>query len=333
MLRARDSDGLLGLKTAPDELLGQARQRTRGYPRALESLAAILAADRGTTLPELLDQTAGLPGNVVQALVGEAFSLPDPLAQQVMQALAVYPVPVPPVAADYLLQPYQPAIDAAPVLGPAGEHAVRPPRGRPYYLHQVDRDYALARSRLREDGGPGRRPFGPLPGRRCGSAAPATSSRPAPRGKTGRPSMIWVRSWPSSSCATKARDYDTATQVLLGIDSELPAPVGPLPADRRAVRAAARPPRRPVRPAAPARAASAPATTCSASSPGPSSLSEQALAIARETGDRAGEATAWATSATATPPSARSPGPSTLYEQALAIARRDLGQIPRAIEL
>ena len=51
VLRARDPDGRLGLKTAPDELLGQARERTSGYPRALEALAAILAADRDTTLP------------------------------------------------------------------------------------------------------------------------------------------------------------------------------------------------------------------------------------------------------------------------------------------
>ena len=62
VLRARDPDGRLGLKTAPDELLDQARERTRGYPRALEALAAILAADRGTTLPELLDQTAAAAG-------------------------------------------------------------------------------------------------------------------------------------------------------------------------------------------------------------------------------------------------------------------------------
>jgi len=53
---------------------------------------------------------------VVEVLVGEAFSRLDGLAQQVMQALAIYPVPVPPVAIDYLLQPYQPAIDATPVL-------------------------------------------------------------------------------------------------------------------------------------------------------------------------------------------------------------------------
>jgi tetratricopeptide (TPR) repeat protein len=104
-----------------------------------------LAADRDTTLPELLDQTAGLPGNVVEALVGEAFSRLDPLAQQVMQALAIYSVPVPPVAVDYLLQPYQPAIDAAPVLGRlVNMQFVRRDAGR-YYLHQVDRDYALSR--------------------------------------------------------------------------------------------------------------------------------------------------------------------------------------------
>ena len=58
VLRARDPDGRLGLKTASDELLDQARQRTRGYPRALEALTAILAADRNTTLPELLAETS-----------------------------------------------------------------------------------------------------------------------------------------------------------------------------------------------------------------------------------------------------------------------------------
>ena len=169
VLRARDPDGRLGLKTAPDELLDRARERTRGYPRALEALAAILAADRGTTLPELLDQTAGLPGNVVQALVGEAFSRLDPLAQQVMQALAVYPVPVPPVAVDYLLQPYQPAIDAAPVLGRlVNMQFVRREAGR-YYLHQVDRDYALARL---PDGEPADRDADPAAVYPAGAAAP-----------------------------------------------------------------------------------------------------------------------------------------------------------------
>ena len=75
VLRTRDPDGLLGLMAAPDELLGQDKQRTRCYPRALEALAAILSADRNTTLPELLAVTREMPGNVLEVLFDEAFSL------------------------------------------------------------------------------------------------------------------------------------------------------------------------------------------------------------------------------------------------------------------
>jgi tetratricopeptide (TPR) repeat protein len=219
VLRARDPDGLLGLLTADDELLGRARERTRGYPRALEALAAILAADRGTTLPELLDQTAGLPGNVVQALVGEAFNLLDPLAQQVMQALAIYPVPVPPVAVDYLLQPYQPAINAAPVLGRlVNMQFVRREAGR-YYLHQVDRDYAL--SRLPEG----------QPADREADPAPFTQQALWHRGagyfeQTRTPREDWktlddlAPQLAEFELRYQGADYDTAAQVLFGIDIE-----------------------------------------------------------------------------------------------------------------
>jgi tetratricopeptide (TPR) repeat protein len=146
ILRAMDRDGTLGFKTAPEPLLQTARVRTRGYPRALEALVAILAADRDTTLPELLAEAGKLlPDNVVEALVGEAFNRLDPLAQQVMQALAIYGLPVPAVAVDYLLQPYRVAVDSAPVLGRlVNMQFVRRDAGR-YYLHQVDRDYAFGR--------------------------------------------------------------------------------------------------------------------------------------------------------------------------------------------
>jgi TIR domain len=145
ILKAMDPDGTLGLKTAPAELLAAARERTGGYPRALEALVAILNADRDTSLPELLAETISLPGDVVEALVGEAFNRLDPLAQQVMQALAVYGLPVPPVAVDYVLQPFLVAIDSAPVLGRlVNMQFVRRDAGR-YYLHQVDRDYIISR--------------------------------------------------------------------------------------------------------------------------------------------------------------------------------------------
>ena len=66
-------------------------------------------------------------------------------AQQVMQALAVYDRPVTPAAVDYLLQPYLPGVDSAPVLNRlVNMHFARKEAGR-YYLHPVDRAYAFAR--------------------------------------------------------------------------------------------------------------------------------------------------------------------------------------------
>ncbi|MBN1449773.1 MAG: TIR domain-containing protein [Anaerolineales bacterium] len=145
ILREMDEDGKLGLKVRDesDPLLQRAREKTRGYPRALEALFAILSSDRYTTLEELLEMP--LPENVVEALVGEAFSRLDATAQKVMQALAVYNRPVPPAAVDYLLQPHLPEIDSAPVLNRlVNMHFVRREAGR-YYLHPVDHDYAFAK--------------------------------------------------------------------------------------------------------------------------------------------------------------------------------------------
>ncbi len=218
VLRARDPDGRLGLKTARDELLDQARQRTRGYPRALEALAAILAADRNTTLPELLDQTARLPGNVVEVLVGEAFNRLDPLAQQVMQTLAIFTVPVPPVAVDYLLQPYRPAVDAAPVLARlVNMQFVRRDLGR-YYLHQVDRDYALSRVPA---GDPSDRQADPVPFtqqalRHRGADYFALTRTPREDWQTLDDLAPQLNEY---ELRCQGEEYGTAAQVLLAIDS------------------------------------------------------------------------------------------------------------------
>ena len=155
ILKAMDVDGKVGLRDAPVVLLARARERTRGYPRALEHLFGILSADRDTSLGEILDNTRNvLPEQVVTVLVGEAYSRLDPTAQRVMQALATYRYPVPPAAVDYLLQPHVPGIDSGPVLGRlVNMQFVSRDAGR-YYLHQVDRDYALSRI---EEGDPGDR--------------------------------------------------------------------------------------------------------------------------------------------------------------------------------
>jgi tetratricopeptide (TPR) repeat protein len=146
ILREMDADGKLGLKYASNKLLDEARKRTRGYPRALEALFAILSADRDTSLPEILKDTeALLPDNVVRDLVGEAFSRLDPAAQQVMQALAVYGRPVTPAAIDYLLQPHLPGVNSARVLSRLVNMQFARKEAGHYFLHPIDRAYALSR--------------------------------------------------------------------------------------------------------------------------------------------------------------------------------------------
>lgn len=141
MLREMDVDAKVGLKSATNEALGRACERTLGFPRALEALFAILASDRYTTLEELLAMPT--PVNVVEALVGEAFNRLDTNAQKVMQALAVYNRPVTPAAVDYLLAPHLPAMDSAPILQRlANMHFTRKESGR-FYLHPVDREFAF----------------------------------------------------------------------------------------------------------------------------------------------------------------------------------------------
>src|SRR5215472_7158410 len=146
LLREKDADDKLGLKSAPSALLAEARQRTRGYPRALEALYAILSADRDTSLPTILSSTANLlPEEVMRVLIGEAFSLLDSGAQQVIQALAVFDRPVTPEAVDAVLAPHLPREAAASVLRRlVNIELVRKESGR-YYLHPVDRAYAIGR--------------------------------------------------------------------------------------------------------------------------------------------------------------------------------------------
>ncbi len=153
VLRALDDDGRLGLRDAPGELLDGLRRHTRGFPRALEAVKAILDGDRTLTPSALLDRTRHLPEDqVVQVLVGEAYQLLDAPAKQVMQALSVFPAPVSVVGVDFLLRPVNPTTDAAPVLARLVRRQLARFHESHYYLHPVDREYARSRLPL---GGPG----------------------------------------------------------------------------------------------------------------------------------------------------------------------------------
>ena len=198
VLRALDGDGCLGLRDAPEELLDGLREHTRGFPRALEAVKAILDGDDTLTPGDLLDRTRQLPEDqVVQVLVGEAYELLDAPARQVMQALAVYPAPVSAVAVDFLLRPVSPTTDAAPILARLVRRRLVRFQDRHYHLHPVDRDYA--RSRLRPAIPAIRRPRSRW--RACRPAPRSTTPRSGRPGSPGAPWRTSGRSWPSSGCA------------------------------------------------------------------------------------------------------------------------------------
>jgi tetratricopeptide (TPR) repeat protein len=151
VLRELDDDGRLGLRDASEELLDGLRRHTRGFPRALEAVKAILDEDETRTPRDLLDRTRHLPEDqVVHVLVGEAYDLLDAPAQQAMQALSVYPSPVSAVGVDFLLRPVNPTTDAAPILTRLLHRQLVRFHNGYYHLHPVDRDYA--RSKLRPGG-------------------------------------------------------------------------------------------------------------------------------------------------------------------------------------
>ena len=154
VLRELDDDGRLGLRDAPEELLDGLRRHTRGFPRALEAVKAILDGDETLTPRDLLDRTRHLPEDqVVQVLVGEAYDLLDAPAQQVMQALAVYPG-----------------------AGLGGRGGLPAPAGQPHHRRRADLDPA------------GPPPAGAVPGRALLPAPgrPGLRPQPAPRGQPRR---------------------------------------------------------------------------------------------------------------------------------------------------
>ena len=170
VLRELDDDGRLGLRNAPDDFLEGLCRHTRGNPRALEAVKAILEGDETLTPRDLLDRARQLPGDqVVQVLVGEAYELLDSPAQRVMQGLSVFPAPVSAVGVDFLLRPVDPTTDAAPILTRLVRRQMVPsPRSR------------WPASRL---------------------APPTTMPRSEHRDSPGAPWKTSGLSWPSSDCA------------------------------------------------------------------------------------------------------------------------------------
>ncbi len=143
LLRELDPNGDYGLRDAPEEQLAEAMELAHGVPRALEVLAGILANDPFASLEEVLE-TFYKQEDVVQALIEENYRRLDRDARRVIEALAVFRRPVPPLAVDYLLEPFAPGLDVPGILRRlARTNIVSVDRAaKTVTLHPIDQDYA-----------------------------------------------------------------------------------------------------------------------------------------------------------------------------------------------
>jgi tetratricopeptide (TPR) repeat protein len=114
-------------------------------PRALEVLAGILANDSFATLDEVVE-TFYEQEDVVQALIEENYRRLDRDARRVIEALAVFRKPVPPLAVDYLLEPFAPGLDVPSIVQRlARTNIVSVDRAaKTVTLHPIDQDYAYS---------------------------------------------------------------------------------------------------------------------------------------------------------------------------------------------
>jgi tetratricopeptide (TPR) repeat protein len=143
LLRELDPNGDYGLRDAPEEQLAEAVELAHGVPRALEVLAGILASDPFATLDDVVE-TFYEQQDVVQALIEENYKRLDREARRVVEVLAVFKKPVPPLAIDYLLEPFAPGLDVPSVVRRLTRtNIVSVDRAaKTVVLHPLDQDYA-----------------------------------------------------------------------------------------------------------------------------------------------------------------------------------------------
>jgi tetratricopeptide (TPR) repeat protein len=152
LLRQLDPNGEAGLRDAPTEDLRRAVQQVYGVPRALELIAGAMLSDYLTfpTLNELL-QRFTQRGDVVANLAQHRYFRLDEAGQLVLQAMAVFGVPVGTEPVEWALRPFAPRLDPAPVLARLTRmHMVNVDRERKAFaLHPMDRDLIYAELRQR----------------------------------------------------------------------------------------------------------------------------------------------------------------------------------------
>jgi len=144
LLRDLDPQGALGLRDALGEDLRRAAWLTRGVPRALEILAGILHEDPTASLSRLLADEKLFGEQVVEQLVAAGYSRLGETERRVIEALAVFDRPVEETSVAYLLHPWWPGLDVRARLHRLVRGyfvSVNRVTGR-YSLHPLDREYA-----------------------------------------------------------------------------------------------------------------------------------------------------------------------------------------------
>jgi len=106
MLRQFDTEGTLGLRSAPDVLLIDLARAVGGAPRALELIASLL--EHGLSLEDVMSLVdGGAPASdkdPVRILAEANYKTLEPNARLILQALSVFGRTVPVVGLDFLLQ-------------------------------------------------------------------------------------------------------------------------------------------------------------------------------------------------------------------------------------
>jgi tetratricopeptide (TPR) repeat protein len=143
LLRELDPNGEYGLRDTSEAQLRKAVELTHGVPRALEVLAGILANDPFATLDEVLE-TFYTHEDVVRALIEEHYKRLDRETQRVIDALAVFKKPVPPLAVDFFLEQFEPGVDVPSIMQRlVHANIVSVNRAtKAVTLHHIDQDYA-----------------------------------------------------------------------------------------------------------------------------------------------------------------------------------------------
>lgn len=143
LLKELDAEGELGLRDAREDLLARVSHACYGIPRALETIAGILASDRSLTLREVVNNSELFDERVLENLVSEHYQGISIDQKHILECLSVLNKPVPRAALEYLLSGFQPSIILEENLRQLVKSYFVTFRRSPetYHLHALDQDF------------------------------------------------------------------------------------------------------------------------------------------------------------------------------------------------